>query len=132
MFEAVIPGRAVPKGSRVSGVTRTGVRYNREANPAVGPFMKLARGALHARALEVGHEPWEKSHALSVMLVFRVERPKSPSYSYPPRGDIDKLARAVLDACTGIVWDDDSQVVRLDASKVFAGESRTLVSVCVL
>jgi Holliday junction resolvase RusA-like endonuclease len=35
----------------------------------------------------------------------------------PP--DIDKLARAVLDALTGIVYDDDSQVIELQATKRF-------------
>lgn len=34
--------------------------------------------------------------------------------------DIDKLSRAVLDALTGVVWNDDSQVVKLRASKAFA------------
>ena len=32
-------------------------------------------------------------------------------------GDIDKLLRAVLDALTGIVWHDDSQVVAVAVSK---------------
>ena len=34
--------------------------------------------------------------------------------------DIDKLARSVLDALTGIVFHDDSQVVTLTAHKVYA------------
>ena len=35
----------------------------------------------------------------------------------PVRPDIDKLARAVLDALTGIVWVDDDQVVELVCRK---------------
>ena len=35
-------------------------------------------------------------------------------------GDIDKLCRAILDALTGICFEDDSQVVALKASKQFA------------
>ncbi len=31
--------------------------------------------------------------------------------------DLDKLCRACLDSLTGIVWRDDSQVVRLEANK---------------
>lgn len=31
------------------------------------------------------------------------------------RRDIDNLCKTVLDACNGIVWDDDSQVVELHA-----------------
>jgi Holliday junction resolvase RusA-like endonuclease len=34
--------------------------------------------------------------------------------------DIDKLVRSVLDALTGIVYVDDEQVVRLEASKITA------------
>ena len=32
-------------------------------------------------------------------------------------GDIDNLTKAVLDACTGILWKDDSQIVELTAQK---------------
>lgn len=32
-------------------------------------------------------------------------------------GDIDNLTKAVLDACTGVLWLDDSQVVGLTAAK---------------
>jgi len=35
---------------------------------------------------------------------------------------LDKLARAVLDALTGVCYPDDSLVVRLSASKVWATE----------
>ena len=32
-------------------------------------------------------------------------------------GDIDNLTKAVLDACNGILWKDDSQIVELDTRK---------------
>lgn len=35
-------------------------------------------------------------------------------------GDVDKLARAVLDALTGIAWGDDAQVVSLVVVKYYA------------
>ena len=34
--------------------------------------------------------------------------------------DLDKLCRAVLDALTGVAWDDDSQVVGILATKTYA------------
>lgn len=72
--------------------------------------------------------------ALGVVIVFRVARPSgqwgkgknagrlTPSAPKFPRGkpDIDKLARTTLDALTGIVFDDDSRIVRLDLAKVYA------------
>lgn len=38
-------------------------------------------------------------------------------------GDVDKLTRATLDGLTGSLWHDDSQVVRLLASKRYANLS---------
>lgn len=58
---------------------------------------------------------------VSITLEFGIVQPKSvrrPMPTVPP--DIDKLARAVLDALTGIAYIDDSQVVRLAASKVYS------------
>jgi len=43
--------------------------------------------------------------------------------------DIDKTSRAILDACTGVVWKDDSQVVELRARKTYGLVD--LVQVCV-
>lgn len=61
--------------------------------------------------------------ALGVELVFRFPRPKSHGPGAPlfrtQRPDVDKLARAVLDACTGIVYMDDCQVVALGAQKQY-------------
>jgi crossover junction endodeoxyribonuclease RusA len=34
--------------------------------------------------------------------------------------DLDKLTRSILDALTGVVLDDDAQIVRLLAEKVYA------------
>lgn len=65
---------------------------------------------------------------VAVALAFVMPRPKSTPKRTPPavkRPDIDKLARAVLDAITGPVLIDDSQVVALYADKRIAelGES---------
>ena len=72
--------------------------------------------------------------ALSVAITFRLARPgghwgkgkqagklklSAPTH---PRGkpDIDKLARSTLDSLTGIVFDDDSRIVQLAITKVYA------------
>jgi Holliday junction resolvase RusA-like endonuclease len=47
------------------------------------------------------------------------------------RPDVDKLARALLDPLTGIVWVDDSQVSFLTVNKVYAWEKRPGVTVVV-
>ena len=45
------------------------------------------------------------------------------------RPDVDKLLRAVLDAITGIVFMDDSQVVKAEASKVFGPGPEAIICV---
>lgn len=66
---------------------------------------------------------------VSISIVFRFLRPKghflksglSPKaplhLTSKQKGDIDKLSRAVLDALTGTLLHDDSQVVQLSAHK---------------
>ena len=55
---------------------------------------------------------------LTVRAEFFLPRPKSTKRVYPAvRPDLDKLARALLDGCTGVVWTDDSRVVDLIVSK---------------
>lgn len=69
---------------------------------------------------------------VTVLANFVLARPKShrrtdgvslvkgaPRY---PRLDIDKLSRALLDGLTGVVYDDDSQVVWLSAEKAWDDE----------
>jgi Holliday junction resolvase RusA-like endonuclease len=41
--------------------------------------------------------------------------------------DLDKLVRAVLDALTGVCYEDDAQVVSLGARKVYSDRTRILV-----
>lgn len=55
---------------------------------------------------------------------FYLPRPKSlgaKPKSHLTRPDVDKLARAIGDALTGVVWRDDSQIVQFKVSKYYAG-----------
>jgi len=59
-----------------------------------------------------------------VSLRFYLRAPKNPTFKAAPaaRLDIDKLARSTLDALTGQIYRDDSRVVKLSASKVWAND----------
>ncbi|MCP4903015.1 MAG: RusA family crossover junction endodeoxyribonuclease [bacterium] len=55
-------------------------------------------------------------------------KPAAPYYhSYRP--DIDKLARAVLDCLTGIVYEDDAQVCVLNMRKAYSDSPKIGVSI---
>jgi len=45
------------------------------------------------------------------------------------RPDIDNFIKAAMDACNGIVFSDDSQVVRLEASKRYALQPKLVLTV---
>ena len=64
--------------------------------------------------------------AVEIIVTFSFVRPKSVSAKKRPnmivKPDIDKLARAVLDALTHHAYDDDSQVVTLVVSKIYGEE----------
>lgn len=82
---------------------------------------------------------WRKSHsgysleAFTIDITFRMDRPQShyrtgrfsdtlkdSAPEYPiVRPDLDKLARAVNDALTKVIFKDDSQVVQMLIKKVY-------------
>jgi Holliday junction resolvase RusA-like endonuclease len=60
---------------------------------------------------------------ITVAVIFRLPRPASAPrriVHHCTKPDIDKLARACLDALTGVVFADDKAVIDLRARKVFA------------
>lgn len=90
-----------------------------------------------ARIASFASDYWDNepsSCAMRVTIRFMLPRPKShygtgrntgvvkdgsPVYPIGMRDDIDKLARAVLDGLTGVVFIDDSQVTELYCCKVY-------------
>jgi crossover junction endodeoxyribonuclease RusA len=69
---------------------------------------------------------------LRVHIIFGFVSPKSRkdgSIFKTTRPDLDKLIRSTLDAMTGIVYKDDSQVAQVQAMKVFADRDHVRVSV---
>ncbi|HYI66346.1 MAG TPA: RusA family crossover junction endodeoxyribonuclease [Candidatus Limnocylindrales bacterium] len=93
-------------------------------NPKVPAWRKAIRKALDAEDVSPLPGP------VRVSLAFMLRRPKGhrgargllPSAPVYPvvKPDIDKLARAVLDALTGPAFNDDSQVVELIVLKHYA------------
>jgi len=118
-----VDGTPRPKGSRVSGVTKTGVRYNRESNPRATEWLKAAKEQL--RDL---HRVGPLLPPYQVVLTFYFPEPKS-NPSWPRSGDVDKYSRNVLDALTqSSVIEDDRHVIELSAIKRY-GSPRTEITV---
>jgi crossover junction endodeoxyribonuclease RusA len=118
-FEAV--GDPVSQGSMrafmVAGrpiVTHTkGVKLN-EWRDIIGWAARDAVKEVHAGPITVGAVFWFLRPA-------SVSAKKRPYMTVKP--DIDKVTRALLDALTGIVFRDDSQVVKLDVQKRYCDEN---------
>lgn len=73
-----------------------------------------------------------------MMCEFQLPYPKSSIrkwqfgwWPHTKKPDIDKLLRALLDAMTGIVWADDSQVAFVVVNKVYAWNDRPGVHVVI-
>lgn len=69
--------------------------------------------------------------AIRLMCEFQLPYPSSSIRKYQmgwlphtKKPDVDKLMRALLDACTGIIWKDDSQVCYSMVNKVYAWDGR--------
>jgi Holliday junction resolvase RusA-like endonuclease len=114
-----VPGTAAPQGSKsFKGMMPNGRARMVESSKAVGPWRERIALAAHQSGAAM------MPGAVAVDLRFVMPRPAStPKRSTPPaikRPDVDKLARAVLDALTGILFADDSRVVDLRARKRLA------------
>ena len=103
-------------------------------NDASGTLAKW-RGDIRTVALANFSQPTDKPVEIEAIFVF--ERPKSHLTSKGalragapevPGPDIDKLARGLLDALTGIAYRDDKQVRLLVAAKRYSKPGATLRS----
>jgi Holliday junction resolvase RusA-like endonuclease len=113
----LVPGKPVQQGSKqgyVVGKRAVLVDANKtELKPWRAKVTAAARAA---------HEGSKLLGAVVVAVEFRFVRPKTVKRAWPAvKPDLDKLERAILDGVTDAgVWADDSQVVRMSSSKVYA------------
>lgn len=121
-----VHGTPVTQGSK----TRLGRRIIADNETRLRPWRDAIRGEVQD-AIEAGAAPLEPGVPVHVTITFFFARPKHhhgarglkpAAPTYPTnRMDVDKLCRAVLDACTDAgAWADDGQVVQLAAHKQYA------------
>ena len=74
--------------------------------------------------------------ALQLHVIVNLERPvswskrKRAENPFPTgKPDLDNLTKTVMDAGNHILWADDSQIVKLEATKTYAVENETVINV---
>lgn len=82
-----------------------------------------------AKAKRATPHPFAGAVDLSVM--FEVERTRNTRRARFPPQDVDKMLRALLDGMTGIVYEDDRQVIAVRVRKEWAGVEGPGVTVTV-
>lgn len=123
-IEFTADGDPIPQGSARAFIVK-GPRGPRAVITSDNPRLSAWRKVVAAAAVAALPDDWSPIDGpVSVDLMFRMPRPKTVRRDYPTgarEGDVDKLARAVLDALTTAqVFVDDSRVVRVVADQVYS------------
>lgn len=131
----IVYGNAQPAGSKRAGMTKSGRMFVRDdakgSRPWKSQVAQTAGEAMNGTGLLDGpliltvrfFVPRPKGHFGA-----RGLRPSAPSWP-AVRPDATKLLRAVEDACTGVIWRDDAQVVEQHVLKMYGEPARAEVEV---
>lgn len=122
-IDFTVSGIPQPQGSARAFVPKG---WNRAVITSDNKKLRPWRQDVSAMATEAMSERNEQAtqEAVEVACYFYFQKPKSTKKSTTQKitkPDIDKLLRGVLDALTGIVFRDDSQVVYVQCKKLFDG-----------
>lgn len=140
-LRCVVYGHAAPAGSkRAFAIKRAGVATGQvavvDANPRAKSWQREVRDVVRETMEAQGQSML--TGPLELDLAFYVTRPKGhygtgrnarivkPAAPGFPTGRPDalKLARGTEDACTGLAWRDDAQVVDLRVRKLYGAPER--------
>ena len=120
-----VAGDPVPQPRpRVS--TRGG--FARAYVPAKHP-VHAYRQAVQLSAVAAGAQTHADPVEVVIDAVFLRPKSHKKGATTQPRQDVDNVAKAVLDALTGVAWADDRQVRRLVIEKSYGPEARTTVRI---
>ena len=133
LIQFTVLGRPEPQGSIRAFVVKGRPRLTSD-NAKMKPWrQQVGQMALSARSEAGCNEIWAARHQpVGITYVFCLAKPKSAKKSRTSpavKPDLDKLIRSASDALTGILFDDDGQVVQVGASKIYGSPERTEISV---
>lgn len=131
-LEFIAVGKAQPQGS-AKAVTLPGCNFTTivSDNPRLKRWRKTVGTAAKAAMRAGNFDLIAREIPVIAQLQFCFRKPASAKNRTHPtvKPDCDKLCRAILDALTGIVWTDDSQVVRMLAVKSYGAFERVEIRV---
>lgn len=123
MYSFRVIGKPVTQGSITAiPIKRKSGRMGAVAIHTHSDALYIQRTAIQHEYNASGGVLYEDS-PITIDMTFSFVRPKSVSAKKRPhhtvKPDVDKLVRAVLDALTNVAYRDDSQVVRINATKTY-------------
>lgn len=132
-FSFIVYGMPQPQGSTRAFIPRGWTRpVITSDNSKLKPWrQELAQTVMVAMG-ECGAQKVDRGVPVSIALTFYFEKPKSQRKSAlhkTTKPDLDKLLRAVLDALTGIAYQDDAQVCECRVAKVFDSPARVEIEI---
>lgn len=106
------------------------------------PKVKQFKNLLRALVIEQ-YKKAPMTGALSVSLLFyrpvqksisNVERQRRLSNQHKPivKPDTDNYVKSALDALNGVLWEDDSQIVKITAEKRYGEKGKIIITVTLL
>lgn len=81
-----------------------------------GPYKDFRAKAVELLPQYLGPKVEVVSYPIRVDLEVYPEMPKSTKLAFP-KPDVDNYAKAILDACNGVLWEDDSLIKSLYVTK---------------
>jgi len=134
-IEIIVPGQPIQQGSMQAFTDRAGHARMRHAK---GDKLIAYRNLIRAYANEKTNTISEGVVCLAITFCF--QRPKNHFTAKGAKSkhwtlakttapDLDKLIRAVGDALTGIVYRDDSQIVEIQAKKMYSEKPETRITI---
>jgi Holliday junction resolvase RusA-like endonuclease len=93
----------------------------------LGAWTQAVKWAAKVQAIKCQPKPIPMSIAACFVFTRPASAPLRPHHVVKP--DLDKMLRALLDALTGIAYEDDAQVTLIAASKAYGPEAKTEVTV---
>lgn len=127
----IIEGEPVPKGR--PKFTRTGHTYTPKKTREYEKYVRYQLMRQNPEMIPKGravyiHFCFVKPYLKSWSNKYLKSVKKLGLYAFK-KPDLDNYIKSTLDACNGLLFEDDGQVVELNASKIYGEEPKTIIEI---